>query len=119
MHSQLKFIADEGVEKEIVLALRKHYDVLYVAETMKSAADDVILQKADEEQRILITLDKDFGELVFRLGRIHSGVILCRLQSLSIKEAVALVEETVARNGAALRAAFTVIQPKNLRIRKK
>jgi predicted nuclease of predicted toxin-antitoxin system len=66
----LKFVADEGVEKEIVLALRHSYDVIYIAEVSPSIPDEAILQKASEENRILITLDKDFGELVFRLKKI-------------------------------------------------
>jgi predicted nuclease of predicted toxin-antitoxin system len=119
MEALLRFIADEGVEKDIVLALRKKYNVLYVAESMQSSADDQILRKAGEENRILITLDKDFGELVYRLNQVHAGVILCRVQSLPIGEAVMLVTETVEKYGSDLRGAFTVIQPKNIRIRRK
>ncbi len=118
MPGYLKFIADEGVEKEIVLSLRKNYDVLYVAETMQSAADEFILSKAEEEGRVLITLDKDFGELVYRLHQVHAGVILCRLQSLPIEQAVELVEVTIAKYGLELQSAFTVIQPNNIRVRK-
>lgn len=118
MGEQLKFIADEGVEKEIVLTLRKAYDVLYIAESLRSASDDFILEKAEKERRILITLDKDFGELVFRMHQLHSGVILCRLQSLSIEEAVKKVEGEVATYGTELYSAFTVITPRNTRIRK-
>lgn len=119
MESIVRFIADEGVEKEIVLALRKKFDVLYIAEAMQSAADDQILRKANEENRILITLDKDFGELVYRLNQVHTGVVLCRVQSMPIQEAVMLVVETIEKYGTDLRGAFTVIQPKNIRIRRK
>lgn len=119
MESMLMFIADEGVEKEIVLTLRRKYDVLYVAESMQSSADDQILRKANEENRILITLDKDFGELVYRLNQVHAGVVLCRVQSMPIQEAVMLVAETIEKYGTDLRGAFTVIQPKNVRIRRK
>lgn len=115
---QLKFVADEGVERQIVLALRKAHDVFYVLEDMRSASDDSILEKAEKDGRILITLDKDFGELVFRMHYLHAGVILCRLQSLSIEEAVAKIESEVAKYGAELYSSFTVITPQNTKIRK-
>jgi predicted nuclease of predicted toxin-antitoxin system len=115
----LKFVADEGVEKEIVLALRHSYDVIYIAEVSPSIPDEAILHKASEENRILITLDKDFGELVFRLNKIHTGVVLCRLQSLPVQEAAILLKDFIARYGSDLYGAFTVIQPKKIRIRKR
>jgi predicted nuclease of predicted toxin-antitoxin system len=119
METQLKFLADESVEREIVVALRSHFDVTYVTEFMQSAADDAVLRRANDEGRILITLDKDFGELVFRLQQLHGGVILCRVQSLPIREAALLVEETIRKYGESLQTAFTVIQPNNIRIRNK
>lgn len=118
MDKPLAFVADEGVEKEIVVALRKLYDVVYIAEVMAAAKDDIVLNEAARLDRILITLDKDFGELVFRVGKRHAGVILCRVQSLPIEEAVQLVLNTVAKYNQDLWLTFTVIQPRNIRIRK-
>lgn len=117
MEQQLKFVADEGVEKAIVLLLRKTYDVLYAAEFMQSAPDTVVLQAAMQKERILITLDKDFGELVFHHNQQHFGVILCRVQSLPIDEAAELVRSTIDKYGIELKSSFTVIQPNNIRVR--
>lgn len=90
----MKFIADEGVDAQIVAALRKeNHDVLYVMEFDAGASDPEILSFANEEDRILITRDKDFGELVFRLKKIHSGIILNRLYQLDSKSKAALVME--------------------------
>jgi len=62
----MKFLADENVEKQIVDWLRKNgFDVLFVTEFAKSATDDELLEKAKRDSRILLTNDKDFGELVF------------------------------------------------------
>jgi predicted nuclease of predicted toxin-antitoxin system len=105
-------------KKESYWLFEKPFDVLYVVETMRSASDDVILKRAKEENRILLTLDKDFGELVYRLGQHHAGVVLCRVQSLPIEEAVIFVVETITKYGNSLQGAFTVIQPNNVRIRK-
>ncbi|HVF81925.1 MAG TPA: DUF5615 family PIN-like protein [Flavisolibacter sp.] len=65
MNKPLPFVAAQGVEKAIVVALRKLCDVVYIAETMASAKDDAVLHEANLPDRILITLDKDFGEAVY------------------------------------------------------
>lgn len=118
MAAALHFIADEGVEKKIVLELRKHFDVSFITEAGRGSKDEAILNVALHQKRILITLDKDFGELVFRMGKLHSGVILCRLQGLTIEQKCTLVEETILSYNVELINSFTVIHPKNIRIRK-
>ena len=59
------------------------HDVVAVAETIPQSDDRSILDQAVAEGRILITNDKDFGELVFRWGKGHHGVILLRLHDES------------------------------------
>jgi predicted nuclease of predicted toxin-antitoxin system len=118
MNPELAFIADESVEKRIVLAIRKNHKVEYVAETMKGADDELVLQNAEEQKRILITADKDFGELVYHWQQVHAGIILYRLQGLSIQEKISLVKGTIDKYGVDLLNAFTVISPRNIRIRK-
>lgn len=64
----MKLIADEGVDKPIVDALRNAgLDVRYIVESDQGADGDYILKLANKQKRILLTQDKDFGELVFRL----------------------------------------------------
>ena len=64
----MNLVADEGVERQIVEQLRQNgHTVIYVAELAPSISDDQVLQQANERQAILVTVDKDFGELVFRL----------------------------------------------------
>ena len=76
----MNLIADEGVDKPIVDALRiSGFDVQYILETNQGADDEFILHLAKSEQRILVTQDKDFGELVYRLKKAHFGVVLIRL----------------------------------------
>jgi len=73
----MNFLADESLDRQIVDVLR-HDDhvVLYVAEMDPGISDDAVLNKAEMESAILITADKDFGELVFRQRRITNGVFL-------------------------------------------
>ena len=83
----MKFVADEGADKEIVRPLRHNgYDVFYMAEPLPGSEDDKILKSANENGRIVITRDKDFGELAFRDRMIHSGLILNRLYELTSEE---------------------------------
>ncbi len=79
----MNLIADEGADKPIVDALRNAGpDVLYILETNKGAEDDMILMMANTQKRVLITQDKDFGELVYRLKQSHFGVVLIRLEDI-------------------------------------
>ena len=80
MISTLRFLIDESAGKKIAEALLKDgHDVKLVYDVMLGAPDLKVLEFAEREQRIVITNDKGFGELVFRLGRPNSGVILLRL----------------------------------------
>ena len=65
----MKFLADEGVDKQIVDRLRQDgHSVWYVAEMEPGISDDEVLTIANQENAILLTADKDFGELIFRLN---------------------------------------------------
>lgn len=70
------FLIDVGVGKAVEEWIRSEgYDVLPVREIDPSMQDIDILSLAVAEQRILITMDKDFGELVYRSGQPHAGVL--------------------------------------------
>ena len=73
----MKLLADESVDNPIVDALRMDgIDVSYIVEIAPGMDDTIILHLSNDEQRILLTQDKDFRELVFRLKSTHSGVVL-------------------------------------------
>ncbi len=114
----MKFLADEGVDRSIVDGLRQMgFDVFYVIEETRSLDDDTLLQIAANEKRILITKDKDFGELVFRLNKVHSGVILLRLEGLTTHERADMVCSVIRDHNEQLPRSFTVIQKGIVRIR--
>jgi predicted nuclease of predicted toxin-antitoxin system len=77
----MRIIANENVMASVVGELRNHgHDVLWVKESMPKATDNAILARAQSEQRLVITHDKDFGELAFRYGLpAECGVLLIRL----------------------------------------
>ena len=67
-------MADESIDQPIVVGLRHAgHGVIYVAELSPSVSDDKVLEEANNRGSVLLTADKDFGELVFRQGRVHAA----------------------------------------------
>ena len=77
----MRLIVNENIGASLVRELRgRGHDVLAVKESMRGADDAVILSRAQAESRLVVTQDKDFGELAFRCGLpAQCGVILFRL----------------------------------------
>jgi predicted nuclease of predicted toxin-antitoxin system len=80
-------------------------------------ADSDILAWALAENRLLLTMDKDFGELVFLSGRSHAGVLLLRMEDAGGAGKIAVVHDILANHGPALLNRFSVYQDGRLRIR--
>ena len=81
----MNLLADESIDKLIVDELRRNgHNVLYIAEFAPSIDDETVLHQANLNRALLLTQDKDFGELVFRQGLVHMGVVLVRLSGLSL-----------------------------------
>ena len=77
----MRFIVDECTGPAVARWLRQHkHNVFSVYEEARGLEDEGVLQKAVADNRILITNDKDFGEMIFREGKAHRGVILLRLE---------------------------------------
>lgn len=76
----MKLLANENFPRVAVEALRAHgHDVLWARLEMPGDDDATILSRAQSEDRLILTFDKDFGELAFRHGLPStSGVILFR-----------------------------------------
>ncbi len=76
----MKFLADECCDIGLVTSLRGDgHDVSYVLENNAGVSDDEVLFDAFNDERILLTEDKDFGELVYRLRKPSNGIILIRI----------------------------------------
>jgi len=115
----MKLLADEGVDAPIVGRLRgEGHEVLYVAEMHPGIKDPEVLALAREEGALLLTTDKDFGELVFRHGLLSTGVLLLRLEGLPPLEKANRVAWALREHGAEMLGAFSVLNGKQLRIRR-
>jgi len=114
----MRFIVDESAGVAVVEYLRSAgHDVLAVAEVMRQADDQDILARASSEARILITNDKDFGELVFRSNRATHGVVLLRLYDECAANRVRVVKGVLAEHANRLTGHFTVATEAGVRIR--
>jgi predicted nuclease of predicted toxin-antitoxin system len=83
----MRWIVDENVPRSVIRNLRElGHDVISVRESLRSATDIVVLNRAIADQGILVTQDKDFGELVFHTGAPGQyGVVLFRLTGSDLK----------------------------------
>ena len=114
----MKFLADESIDRQIVERLRQEgHTVLYVAEMEPGLADDAVLETASRERIVLLTADKDFGDLVFRLKRLSAGVVLIRLAGLTPDKKASIVTSVISKHSQELVKAFTMITPTGIRIR--
>lgn len=115
----MNLLADESVDRQIVDRLRLDgHDVFYIAESEPSIHDEQVFNRANTRQALLITADKDFGEIVFRERRLVSdGVVLIRLTGLSSDTKAKLVSEAFQKRGPEFPHRFCVISPGNIRFR--
>jgi len=115
----VNFLFDESVDRPVAERLRNDgHDVACIWEMAPGISDDVVLDKASRSGALLVTCDKDFGELVFRQGRATGGVVLVRLAGLTNRAKAQVVADVVREHGDALPGAFTVVTPGMVRIRR-
>jgi predicted nuclease of predicted toxin-antitoxin system len=116
----VNLFADESVERPVVDRLRQdNHDVVFVAELAPSITDNEVLRNANDRSAVLVTADKDFGELVFRQGAVHAGVVLLRLAGLPNATKGEIAAEVCRLRAAELIGSFTVISPGQVRIRRR
>ncbi|HTP71480.1 MAG TPA: DUF5615 family PIN-like protein [Burkholderiaceae bacterium] len=110
-------MADESCDFAAVRALRAAgHDVVAVSEVARGAEDSVVIQLARAEQRVLLTEDKDFGQLVFAAARQSSGVVLLRWPVSARGMLGAALVEFVTTQGGSLTGSFAVIEPGRARV---
>ena len=115
----MKIVADENIDRQIVDRLRADgHEVLFVAELDPGIDDEAVLLRSRQTDAILLTADKDFGELVFRQRLVHAGVLLIRLARIEPDIKATLVAAIFDRHGEELSAGFAVLSEHSLRLRK-
>ena len=111
-------VADESVDFGIILLLRlKGITVVSISEESIGIKDEDVLNIAVNNQCLLITEDKDFGELTYRLKLDHKGILLIRLSQLPRIERIELVVQVIENHFNELYNNFSVIDKRGLRIK--
>lgn len=85
-------------------------------EECRGASDEIVLEKAVAEGRVLITNDKDFGEMVFRDRRAHRGIVLLRLERPGAAFKIEVLKQIIERYDEKLVDRFVVATPHQVRI---
>ena len=118
MLPHLKFLVDESSGRKLFeFLLEKGFDTKFVTNEIPAASDKEVLSLAEKENRILITNDKDFGELIFRLNKQSSGVILLRLNFDSSENRQKIILNLIENIDQKLRSSFIVANEKQVRVR--
>jgi predicted nuclease of predicted toxin-antitoxin system len=114
----MKYLADENVARRIVDWLRSpRNDVRYAADEQAGDMDADWLRRAEAEGRLLVTSDKDFGEMIFRDSLNSHGVILLRLEKLPMAARLKRLEAAWSVVLANPAGCFIVITQKRVRVR--
>jgi len=114
----MRFLVDASSDARLVVHLRRlGHDATRIGTDYPSAlGDDEVLDVAQREQRILITDDRDFGELVFRQRQAHAGVIYLRLETTLLSDRLARLDHVLTHYSDSLDQ-FIVVSADTVRVR--
>lgn len=94
------------------------HDVVWSGDWDKDPGDEAILKSAFREGRVLVTIDKDFGELAVLRGAAHCGIL--RLVNFRAAQQAAVCVQVLAAHGKDLQSgAIITAEPGRLRIRRR
>ena len=114
----LKFVLDVGVGNKVWQYLTANgYDAKLITTINPSMSDSDILFIAENESRMVITMDKDFGELVYHSGKVHKGVLLLRLEDAMGEEKAAVMQFILDNFKDEIEGKFCVFKNGRFRIR--
>ena len=112
----MRFLVDECTGPSVARILAKlGHDVYSVFDSARGASDDDVIRKALDEQRILVTNDKDFGYKVFRENRQHCGVVLLRLRDEHRRNRVRTIQRLLETYATELGHNFVVVTETSVR----
>lgn len=113
----MKFLVDECTGTSVAEWLRaENYEVFSVFDEWRGASDEEILSKSFNEDYILITMDKDFGEIIFRHQKPHKGVILIRCEPNTFQKRITLLKSLLDHHKENLAFNFVVLSNENIRV---
>ncbi len=116
----IKFLANENVPFATVRELRNNgFDVFSISENFPSIKDEAVVLFASAENRVIITFDRDYGELVFKKRlNFTAGVIYFRIQSFLPEKPAEILLRLISTGNIRFEGYFTVIGENHIRQRK-
>lgn len=113
----MRFLVDECTGTSVAdwLKSEKH-EVFSVFEQWRGVSDDEIIEKCQNEDYILITSYKDFGEMVFRNQKVHNGIILLRCEPNIFKKRIEVLKILIQNYSNSLQNNFVVVTNDKVRI---
>jgi len=113
----MRFLVDECVGPGVAHWLREQaYDVSCVYEQSRGISDGEVLKLSVQQDRILITNDKDFGEMIYREQRPHKGIILLRITDPRLDATINALRRLLTNHAPRLANAFVVVTETAIRI---
>ncbi len=110
----MRFLVDENLGDRFAKLLNQAgHDAVFVGNVMRGALDEKILSRAEKERRVIITDDKDFGELIFRLHKTSAGVILFRTLTNNPEEKLDMIKDVIGK----AEGRFIVVSEWGIRLR--
>ena len=114
----MKILADENCERDMIDALRREgHDVLSILDLSPSIDDGEVFNLAHNEDRVLLTNDRDFGVIAERANARPPAVVMMRLDRLSLSRRTEIVLHTFSELNASIDRQFIVIEPHQVRTR--
>lgn len=114
----MRWLIDECVDAALVPQLRESgHDVVYMSDVAPRATDAEVMSRANGETRLLLTEDKDFGDLVFRQAKPVPGIVLLRIDSARRSHKGPRLLAAIERFGDSLLGRYTVIEDARFRSR--
>lgn len=115
----MRVVADESVDYGIITYLKKNgFEILAIEDLHKGSTDEEVLNFSLIENSLLLTEDKDFGELVFRLKKAHIGIVLIRLHGVDLEIKNKIIIRSLKENMNEMKNSFSVISSNQTRIHK-
>ena len=113
----MKFLVDECVGSIVASWLMEcGHDVVSICDNFPGISDDEVLKLARSEDRVLITGDKDFGEMIFKNNQDHYGVLLLRLLDQRSTNKIRVLRSVVNDYKDELVGNFVVVSEQSVRI---
>lgn len=110
----MKFLIDANLGRKFTKLINKAgYDAVFINDILAKALDEDVLTLGERESRVIITNDKDFGELIFKIGKPSAGIILFRTSIADPEKRFDMIKDALDK----AEGKFIVVRKGQIRVR--